>query len=299
MATLRDIQRRIKAVKSTRQITKAMKMVAAAKLRRAQSRMLELRPYADKMNAVIKSLAAGSDQRTHPLLAARPRKTVEVLVMTGDRGLCGAFNANILKAAVKLVAEVEREDVDSVSGGPVEVRISSVGKKARDYYRRRNIELKKSWTGISDNITYVNAQEVTRHLVENFVEGTVDEVYLVYSEFINVVQQNPRAFRLLPLVEETGEAAGGERADFIYEPSEEELLERLLPKNVEIQVYRALLESQASEQAARMTSMENATKSANEMIDNLTLQYNKARQASITAELMDIVGGVEALKKAS
>jgi len=296
MATLRDIQRRIRAVKNTRQITKAMKMVAAAKLRRAQSRMLELRPYADKMHAVIESLAAGADRESHPLLSARPAKAMELVVITGDRGLCGAFNSNILRAAGKLAAELGKNEVDSVSGGPVKVTISTVGKKARDYYRRRDAGFGKSWHGFSDRVTYGNAQEIARYAMDRFINGEVDEVHLVYNEFINVVQQAVRSVRLLPLVEEGAGAGAGERADFIYEPSEEELLDRLLPKNVEIQIFRALLESQASEQAARMTSMENATKSANEMIDKLTLQYNKARQASITAELMDIVGGVEALK---
>lgn len=295
MATLRDIQRRIRAVKNTRQITKAMKMVAAAKLRRAQTRMLELRPYADKMHDVIGSLAAGADRESHPLLSARPAKAVEMVVITGDRGLCGAFNSNILKAAEKLALELRKNEIDSVSGGPMKVSISTVGKKARDYYRRRG-GFENSWQGFSDRVTYGNAQEIAGYVIEKFVGGEVDEVHLVYNEFINVAQQAVRSVRLLPIVEEGAGERAGERADFIYEPSEEELLDRLLPKNVEIQIYRALLESQASEQAARMTSMENATKSANEMIDKLTLQYNKARQASITAELMDIVGGVEALK---
>lgn len=287
MPTLRDIKRRIKAVKSTRQITKAMKMVAAAKLRRAQSRMLDLRVYADRMNGVISSLMQGvTDEEQHPLLAKRPRKTAEVLVMTSDRGLCGAFNTNVLKAATKLVAEMKAEGF--------EVSISIVGKKALDYYKRRGVSLRKQWVGISGKLNYANAQEVAGDLMDNYVNEKLDEAFIIYNEFKNVAQQRVAVSKLLPLSPPEGAEASG--VDFIYEPSEKELLGRLLPKNVEIQVYRGMLESQASEEAARMTAMENATKSATEMMDRLTLQYNKARQASITKELMDIVGGVEALK---
>jgi F-type H+-transporting ATPase subunit gamma len=289
MPTLRDIQRRIKAVKNTRQITKAMKMVAAAKLRKAQTRMFEMRPYADKLNAVISSLVRGVETEAHPLLTQRPRKTVEVLVITSDRGLCGAFNTNILKAAENLVANLKKEGFESIT-------ISTIGRKARDYYKRRNVELRNSWSGFSGKLNYAHAQEVATDIIENYINETIDEVHLIFNKFRNVVKQDVTVVRLLPITpEEVGEEEAAP-ADFIYEPSEQALLERLLPKNVEIQIYRALLESQASEEAARMTAMENATKSANEMIDNLTLQYNKARQAAITKELMDIVGGVEALK---
>jgi F-type H+-transporting ATPase subunit gamma len=298
MATLRDIKRRIKAVQNTRQITKAMKMVAAAKLRKAQNRMLELRPYADRMGGVIQSLASGADRESHPLLAARQPRVVEVIAMTSDRGLCGAFNANVLKAAGRLVADLEQNEIDSVKGGGLRVGISAVGKKAVDYYKRRNVELRRTWLGLSGgNIAYASAQGVAGDIIGKYVSEEVDEVHLVYNEFVNAGRQEVVTRKLLPLSQFEVEEVVGERADFIYEPSEEAILEQLLPKNVEIQIYRALLESQASEEAARMSAMENATKAANEMIDRLTLQYNKARQASITAELMDIVGGVEALKK--
>ncbi len=299
MATLRDIQRRIRAVKSTRQITKAMKMVAAAKLRRSQQKMMELRPYADKIHDVMKSLATGVEQEAHPLLAVRPRKVVQVLVVTSDKGLCGAFNTNVLKAANKLVEDLHAEEPEAISADELDVKICSVGRKARDHYKRRNVELTNSWLGLSGGaVNYAHAQEVADNIIEGFINEEMDEVYVVYNEFVNVVQQNVRAVKLLPVEEDAEEEAPtGERADFIYEPAEEEILDRLLPKNVEVQVYRALLESQASEEAARMTSMENATKAATDMIDGLTLQYNKARQATITAELMDIVGGVEALRQ--
>lgn len=288
MATLRDIQRRIKAVQSTSKITKAMKMVAAAKYRKAQQRMLEMRPYADRMNQVISDLAGGAESEIHPLLAKRPIKTIEVLVITSDRGLCGAFNTNILKAATNHMSELKKEDV--------EVSISSVGRKAKDYYKRRNIQLRNSWTGISGKISYVNAQEIAGDVIEAFVSEIVDEVVLVYNEFKTVVSQKIVISRLLPLapIEKSEETLPV--FNVVYEPSKQEIFSRLVPKNVEIQIFRALLESQASEEAARMSAMENATKAANEMIESLTLQFNKARQASITMELMDIVGGVEALK---
>ncbi|MBI5103022.1 MAG: ATP synthase F1 subunit gamma [Nitrospirae bacterium] len=287
MATLRDIKRRIKAVQSTSKITKAMKMVAASKFRRAQQRMFEMRPYADRMNAILSGLAGSSEGEVHPLLAVRPRRTVEVLVLTSDRGLCGAFNANILKAATK--------HIDELKGEGFEVRISSIGRKAVDYFKRREIPQRKSWSGISGKISYSNAREIAGDIIENYTNEEIDEIILVYNEFKSVVAQRVVMARILPLAPI---AAAEEMPvyNFIYEPSMKEIFNDLLPKNVEVQIFRALLESQASEEAARMSAMENATKAANEMIDSLSLQYNKARQATITKELMDIVGGVEALK---
>lgn len=290
MATLRDIKRRIRAVNNTRQITKAMKMVAAAKLRKAQTRMLEMRPYADKMSAVLKSLATGADSSSmHPLLAVRPRKNVELVILTSDRGLCGAFNSNIIKTAVKLMAGLQQEDLN--------VNISLIGKKASDYFKRREVPARNSWTGLSGRIAYSNAQEISKDIIGDYINETLDEVILIYNEFKSVIAQQVSVAKLLPLAVVAGaEEEIKPAVDFIYEPAKEEIFNTLLPKNVEIQVYRALLESQASEEAARMTSMGNATKNADEMIGRLTLQYNKARQATITRELMDIVGGVEALK---
>ncbi len=290
MATLRDIKRRIKAVESTSKITKAMKMVAAAKFRKAQQRMFEMRPYADRMNAILAGLTGGVAGEIHPLMAVRPRKNIEVLVLTSDRGLCGAFNTNILKAAAKYVSDLEKEDFS--------VTIRLVGRKARDYYKRRNIAVQSAWTGISGKISYANAREIAAEVIEDYANETVDEVVLIYNEFKTVIAQKVVIARLLPMapIEPAQETETLPVFNYIFEPSREELYTRLLPKNVEIQIFRALLESQASEEAARMAAMENATKAANEMIGSLTLQYNKARQASITKELMDIVGGVEALK---
>ncbi|UCH82406.1 MAG: ATP synthase F1 subunit gamma [Nitrospiraceae bacterium] len=290
MATLRDIQKRIKAVENTKKITKAMKMVAAAKLRKVQTRMLDLRPYADKMHEVLASLAKGADRESHPLLSFRPRKTVEVVVVTSDRGLCGAFNTNILKAA--------QGAIDNYKNEGFEVSISTIGKKARDYFKRRDMTVRHSWTGISGNVRYSSAEEIANDIKEHYMNETIDEVTVVYNSFKSMVAQDVTTVKLLPLTPEEGEKEAGadSAADFIYEPSMEAIFDRLIPRNVDIQIYRALLESSASEEAARMSAMENATQSCTEMVETLTLQFNKARQAAITGELMDIVGGVEALK---
>ncbi len=288
MATLRDIKRRIKAVQSTSKITKAMKMVAAAKFRRAQQRMFEMRPYADRMNTILANLSVGVPAESHPLLTVRPRKNIGILVLTSDRGLCGAFNTNILKAASKYAAELRNEDFV--------VSVSSVGRKARDYYRRRNVDLEKTWTGISGKVSYTDAQEIAAKIVEDFTSESVDEIVMIYNEFKSAIAQQVVITKLLPMAPIQAAEDALPIFNYVFEPSRQEIFSSLVPKNVEIQVFRALLESQASEEAARMAAMENATKAANEMIGSLTLQYNKARQASITKELMDIVGGVEALK---
>ncbi len=287
MATLRDIKRRITSIKSTSKITRAMKMVSAAKLRRAQDRMFALRPYSDKMREVLLSLAQPGDQDRHPLLKVRPRKTVEVLILTSDKGLCGAFNSNALKAGVSLVKDLESEGF--------EPSISIIGRKAGDYFKRRNIPLRQAWTGLSGKISYTSAQEIAVDLMDKYINETFDELFVIYNEFKSVASQKVTKLRLLPLGEVEHEETE-EMKDFLFEPAEKEIFNRLLPKSVEIQIYRTMLESRVSEEAARMTAMENATKSAEDMIDRLTLEYNKARQATITRELMDIVGGAEAIK---
>jgi F-type H+-transporting ATPase subunit gamma len=291
MPNLRDIKKRIQAVKNTGKITKAMKMVAAAKLRKAQDAMLKVRPYSDKMRSVLMGLSAGVERELHPLLAMRPRKTVGVIVLTGDKGLCGAFNSNILREATKLTGELGSEGFD--------LSITSIGRKARDYFKRRNVETRKAWTGLSGKIAYSSAQDVANDVIEAYVAEEVDEVVLIYNEFKSVMVQNVTKVKLLPIepFEEGEESSAMDTGDYIFEPSEGEILNRLLPKNIEIQIYRAMLESQAAEEAARMTAMENATKNTKDMVSSLTLQYNKARQAAITTELMDIVGGAEALKQ--
>lgn len=290
MPGLKEIRKRIGSIKSTKQITKAMKMVSAAKFRKAQTRILELRPYADKMRSVLTSLAR-TVETGHPLLEVRARKKVEVLVLTGDKGLCGAFNTNTMKAAFKLIKETQSEGA--------EISVSAIGKKGADLFKRWGLPVRRSWVGISGRVSYLNAKEIAGDIIENYISETYDEIILIYNEFKSALVQKVSVTRLLPLLTVKDEAAElqKETADFLYEPSQQAIFDELLPKNLEIQVFRALLESQASEEAARMTSMENATKAANDMIDSLTLQYNKARQASITKELMDIVGGVEALKQ--
>lgn len=292
MATLRDIKKRITAVENTQKITKAMKIVATAKLKRVQTRMFELRPYAEKMRSVLSSLASGADREIHPLLSFRPRKTVEVIILTSDRGLCGAFNTNILKAAQAHYDNLKKEGFN--------ISISTIGKKSRDYFKRRGIPMRNSWTNLSGKVAYADAQKIADDIKENYINGTIDEVTIIFNEFKSMIAQNIMIVKILPLTpletEEEGQAVESAGPDFIYEPSMKEIFDILLPKNVDIQVYRALLESSAAEEAARMSAMENATSNCKEMVDKLTLLYNKARQAGITAELMDIVGGVEALK---
>jgi F-type H+-transporting ATPase subunit gamma len=292
MPTLRDIRKRLKAIQSTKKITAAMKMVAAAKMRKVQDRMLNFRPYASRMQLVLSDLAKVAEREIHPLLTLRPRKTVEVLVLTSDKGLCGAFNTNILRAAANYIKSLEHEGV--------QLSISVVGRKARDYFRRRNVKMRKVWIGLSGRVTYTNAQEIASDLVENFINETYDEVVVIYNEFKTMLSQKVNIVKLLPIGAIEGEEASKEPSmfgDYLYEPSRQVVFERLLPKYVEIQIYRALLESSAAEEAARMTAMENATKNCSELINKVTLLANKIRQASITKELMDIVGGVEALKE--
>ena len=292
MPTLRDIRKRLKAIQSTKKITAAMKMVAAAKMRKVQDRMLNFRPYASRMQLVLFDLAKVAERDIHPLLALRPRKTVEVLVLTSDKGLCGAFNTNILRAAANYIKSLEHEGV--------QLSLSVVGRKARDYFRRRNVKMRKVWIGLSGRVTYTNAQEIASDLVENFINETYDEVVVIYNEFKTMLSQKVNIVKLLPIGAIEGEEASKEPSmfgDYLYEPSRQVVFERLLPKYVEIQIYRALLESSAAEEAARMTAMENATKNCSELINKVTLLANKIRQASITKELMDIVGGVEALKE--
>lgn len=292
MPTLRDIRKRLKAVQSTKKITAAMKMVAASKMRKVQDRMLNFRPYALRMQTILSDLAKVAEREIHPLLALRPKKTIEVLVITSDKGLCGAFNTNILRAAANYINSLKKEGV--------EVNVSVVGRKARDYFRRRNVTMRKTWIGLSGRITYTNAQEIAADLSENYTNEAFDEVTVIYNEFKSLVTQKVTIVKLLPIgaIEgEEGQKESSMTADYLYEPSRAAIFERLLPKYVEIQIYRGLLESSAAEEAARMAAMENATKNCSELITKITLLANKVRQASITKELMDIVGGVEALKE--
>jgi len=291
MATLRDIQRRIRSVQSTQKITKAMKLVAASKFRRAQERILEARPYATKMGELVDGLVARtSGEDTHPLLAARSTGRKRLVVITADKGLCGAFNSNILRESLRFV-----RGADEVS-----VTLVVVGKKARDFYRRRQFTVKSEMLGVFDKLAYSHAQELANGLMQDFLADEVDEVHLMYNEFRSVAVQRPVRRQLLPLgASEAGEddADSGPQEEYLYEPSPEAILVSLLPRHVTTQVYRALMESAAGEFGARMTAMESASKNAREMINLLTIQYNKARQERITKELLDIVGGAEALRQ--
>ena len=287
MATLRDIQRRIRSVQSTQKITRAMKLVAAAKLRRAQERILSARPYAGKMAELLGNLVSGTDTG-HPLMEQREGPRRQIVIITADRGLAGAFNTNVIRRAVELVRE----------SSAAEVTLVVVGRKARDFFRRRATTIKRDMIGFWDRLAYNHAVELADYFMQQYLDSEVDEVVLLYNEFRSVTMQRPVRVQLLPIPHGEVEAAeGAAPVDYIYEPSPEAILGDLLPRHVRMQVYRALMESLAGEYGARMTAMEAATKNAKEMIDVLTIQYNKARQEKITKELLDIVGGAEALKQ--
>lgn len=287
MATLRDIRRRISSVKSTQQITKAMKMVAAAKLRRAQEKIMKARPYAYELRNVIGHLAGMVDHEAHPLLYDREVQTVGLVVVTSDRGLCGAFNMNIIRRAMEQIKAAEAEGKA--------VKLILVGKKALYYFRRRNYETIAEQFDIFNHLDFADAQAIASEIIRFYNEGEIDQVSVVYNEFKSAVQQNLTVEQLLPIEPKTIEGTTL-KMNYIYEPSPDALINVLLPRQINIQMWRILLETSSAEHGARMTAMEVATENAQEMIVNLTLQYNKARQASITKELLEIVAGAEALK---
>jgi F-type H+-transporting ATPase subunit gamma len=288
--SLRDIRNRIGSVKSTRQITKAMKMMSAAKLRRAQDAILKTRPYAQLLEAAlgrVAARAAGDENVAHPLLAARAERNAEVVVITSDRGLAGGFNSNIARRTQRFMVE---------SNGRFErIELATIGRKGRDYFRARKIAVRKDYPGIHAQLAYEKAEAIAAEYTERYLAGEVDAVFLCYNEFKSAIAQKPVVVQLLPIQPPT-DAESATSIDFKYEPSREALLADLLPRHVAMQVWRALLESAASEHGARMSAMESATKNAEEMIASLTLQYNRARQAYVTKELMEIVSGAEALK---
>jgi len=290
MPSLQSLRRKIAAVKNTQKITKAMKMVAAAKLKRAQDRILSSRPYAHKMREVLANLSRRVNRSAHPLLQKRTGNKIEVLVVTSDRGLCGAFNTNIVRKAVETLREHE--------GRSHKVTVSLVGRKSRDFFRRRNWPIRQQWTEVFDKLSFEHALDMGQDLTDHFVKGTFDELYVIYNEFKSAIQQRVIVERLFPIeaLETDGTAATTLGGSYEYEPDEEELLKALLPKHFQIQAYRILLESSAAEQGARMAAMDGATRNAGELIKKVTLYYNKTRQTAITKELMDIVGGAEALK---
>jgi len=284
MASLRDIRKRIASVKNTQKITNAMKMVAAAKLRRAEEAIKAARPFADKMRTVLMSLSARTT--AHALLEVRPPKKVLLILITADRGLCGAFNTNLSRRTEAFHREMKAKGI--------QVDLLTVGRKGNDYFRRRQVHIAEKFTNVMNAVSYQLAGQVVAVAVEKFSSGEYDEVYLLYNSFRSAVTQVQIMRRLLPVAPE--EEAAKRRREYLYEPSEDELLDAILPKHIQVQVFTGLLDSVASEHGARMTAMEAATSNAEEMIYKLTLKANRLRQETITKELMEIVGGAEALK---
>jgi F-type H+-transporting ATPase subunit gamma len=289
MATLKDIQRRIRGVQKTQQITSAMRMVAAAKLRRAQDAIIAARPYAKRMYATLGQIGQRQTDAEHPLLEPHEQqKVAEVLVVTSDRGLCGAFNNNASKRAEQTIAELE--------GSYDRIVISAVGRKADEYFRRRRADdIVRTWAGYP-NVEYALAREIAEHIGKRYLDGEIDHAVIVFNEFVSAVNQVPQSDVLLPFGADEEIAEAGEHAiPFEIEPDAKTLLHTLVPQALEFSIFRALLENQAGEHAARMAAMESATRNTEELITSLTLQFNRARQAAITRELVEIVSGAEAL----
>jgi F-type H+-transporting ATPase subunit gamma len=290
MPSLIDLRRRIRAVKSTQQITKAMKMIAASRLKRAQDRVVSARPFAQRMLKVLNGLVSSVEPDSHPLLRMPDQSTGTplVIVISSDRGLCGAFNSNIIKAASNFI---------STEAAGRDVALGLIGRKGRDFFRRRGFDVRYEATGIFQRLSFKDAADIANSAIDEFTSGRVSSVYLVYNEFKSVMTQRLVVERLLPIPRlEPGVDAqvGGASVDYLYEPQPEEIFKDLLPRHVQVQVYRALLESNASFFAAQMTAMDAATRNSKEMIDNLTLYMNKVRQAAITREIIEVVSGAAA-----
>jgi len=289
MATLRDILRKIGAVKKTRQITRAMNMVAAARLRSTQGKMENFEPYARKFSEVLENLASRIDPGIHPLLVAKEKLSkVELLHFTADRGLCGSFNMNLIGKGEDWVKDQKAKGLD--------YGLTLVGKRGRDYFRRGNYQITTSHESVYGSVDIAFVNQMTKDFTDRYMADEIDEVYMIYSRFVSMARQEPTLVKLIPIEPPRKEEATDSMAEYLCEPSANELLFELLPKHVSVQILNAFLQNETSENAARMAAMDNATKNCSEMIENLTLVYNKARQASITEELMDIVGGAEALR---
>lgn len=287
MPSLKTIKKRIGSVKNTSQITKAMKMVSAAKLRRAQEAVVAARPYADKMMQVLSSLAAREEAEAHPLLMERGKERALVVLLTADRGLCGGFNANVSKAAERFIR--------SNTEGFAAIDLLIIGRKGKEYLKSRGLNVAKVYENITGSISYSTASLIGQEVVNWYVEEKYDAVYMVYNAFRSAISQDVTVTKLLPIVPKQVDE-GSHVAEYIYEPSRGEVLKEIMPKHIEVQIFRALLESVASEHGARMSAMDSASKNAKEMIGKLTLQYNRARQAAITKELMEIISGAESIK---
>lgn len=288
MANLRAIRKRISSVKSTQQITRAMKMVSAAKLRRAQDGIIAARPYARKMREVVTAVAGRAGSDAHPLLTAREAKKLALLVVTSDRGLCGSFNSGLTRAVYRFLNEHR--------GAYEEITLFVVGRKGRDFFRRREIPIRKEYLGVLGSVSRHYAETIANDLVGGFLAGEFDEVQIAFNEFRSAISQIFRFEKMFPIALESSGKTGGDDVDYLYEPSREEILATLLPKYVQTMIFRVLLESVAGEHGARMTAMDSATNNSVDMISRLTLKMNRARQATITTELTEIVSGAEALK---
>jgi F-type H+-transporting ATPase subunit gamma len=284
MPSLLDIRRRIRSVKNTQQLTKAMKTVSAAKLRRAQDRVLNARPYAQQLKRILGNLSSRMENVSHALLEVRPEEKILLIVVTADRGLCGAFNSNILRVATTFLREHLSQTVS----------LATAGKKGRDFFRRRGITIRSEFVNIFSKLDYGHARDISEAVVQAYSEAEVDAVYVAYNEFKSVIQQRVVVEKLLPLSRADLQDAGPQ-LDYIFEQPPQEIFNRLLPRYVEVQIYRALLESAASEHGARMASMDTASRNAGEMIDMLTLNMNRIRQAAITREIIEVVSGAGAL----
>lgn len=283
MPTMRDLKRRIRSIKNTQQITKAMKMVAAAKLRKIQDKVTAGRPYGDKIRQVVGRLLASGEDSDQPLARKREVRKVGYCLITADRGLAGGYNANLIRLAQESMEKESRP-----------CALITIGRKGRDFFRRRGVEILAEYIGVEDVPDFIFARKIARELERLFLEGTLDEIYLIYSRFYSALRQVPQVVELLPISPPAKEIS--QAPEYLYEPERELLLAELLPRYLEIQVYRALLEAKASEHGARMTAMDNATENAAEMIEKLTLSFNRARQAAITREILEVVAGAEALK---
>jgi F-type H+-transporting ATPase subunit gamma len=286
MASLKDIRKRIQSVKNTQQITSAMKMVAAARLRRAQERIERARPYAEEMAVVLSNLAKRVHADSHPLLARRPVGKVMLIVVTSDRGLCGGFNQNIIRTAERFIRE-NRKKYSKIT-------FTVIGKKGYDYFKNRTTPIFRNYTGISGSIEYSLGETIAQDMVTSFIDESVDEIYLLFNKFITPMTQEIVFDRLLP-ISRSKAREDITPVEYLFEPSQDLIIEGIIHRHLNTQVFRALLESEASELGARMTAMDSATSNAEEMIERLTLDYNRARQEAITVELMEIVSGAEAL----
>ena len=284
MPSLLDIRRRIRSVKNTQQLTKAMKTVSAAKLRRAQERVFSARPYAKQLKKVLANLTARQEDLSHPLLEVRPEQRILFIVVTADRGLCGAFNSNITRTAQIFIRDRSGQ----------EIQVVAVGRKGRDFFRRRHVPIRAEFVNIFSRLDYGNAKDIAENVMQAYSDGEVDAVYILYNEFKSVIQQRVVVEKVLPLSRVEADKTEPQ-TDYIFEQPPQEIFNRMLPRYVEIQIYRALLESAAAEHGSRMASMDTASRNAGDMIDSLTLNMNRIRQAAITREIIEVVSGAGAL----